>query len=77
MSKVIIPQKPVFGDSRGWNHRHRYLFVDFPSAEEADLAAKATNGIQAWGVKIRVLRARAADSQRLVSERLGNKRKTS
>lgn len=52
VSKVIIPRNPAFGHPDAWDHR--YLFVDFPSAEEARLAAKATNGRRAWGVKVRV-----------------------
>lgn len=62
MSKVIIPRTPTFGDPSAWNHR--YLFVDFTTAEEADQAAKATNGRQAWGVKIRVQLASLANSRK-------------
>lgn len=62
VSKVIIPQAPAFGDPKAWNHR--YLFVDFSTSEEANHAAKATNGRQAWGVKIRVQPSRIPDSQK-------------
>ena len=62
MSKVIVPRTPVFGDPSAWNHR--YLFVDFSTAEEADHAAKANNGRQAWGVKIKVQPANAPDSRK-------------
>ena len=63
VSKVIIPKTPpAFGDQKAWNHR--YLFVDFPSTEEARRAAKATDGRHAWGVKIRVKLAKASDSRK-------------
>ncbi len=52
VSKVIIPKTPALGDPKAWDHR--YLFVDFLSAEEARRAVKATDGRHAWGVKIRV-----------------------
>ncbi|CAF9942587.1 MAG: hypothetical protein ALECFALPRED_009829 [Alectoria fallacina] len=61
VSKVVIPRTPALGDRSAWNHR--YLFVDFSTTEEADRAAKATNGRQAWGVKIRVQPAKL-DSQK-------------
>ena len=57
---MVIPKAPAFGEAAARNHR--YLFVDFGSAEDADSAAKATNGTMAWGVKIRVLPARPPDS---------------
>lgn len=57
---MIVPIKPVFGKAGAWNHR--YLFVDFATAEEADAAAKVMNGKQAWGVKIRVLPAKSEGS---------------
>lgn len=60
---MIIPTKPAFGDARAWNHR--YLFVDFSNAEEAARAASATNGKQAWGVKIRVMPARPSESGKI------------
>lgn len=62
LSEVIIPKTPAFGDPNAWNHR--YLFVDFPSADEANRAAMATNGRQAWGVKIKVERAKDPDSRK-------------
>lgn len=62
VSKVIIPRRPAFGDPSAWNHR--YLFVDFSTAEEADRATKATNGRQAWGVKIRVQPSNLPDSRK-------------
>ena len=62
VSKVIIPRNPPIGDPKARNHR--YLFVDFPSAEEASRAAKATDGRYAWGVQIRVRIARDADSRK-------------
>ena len=52
VSKVIIPRNPGFGHPDAWGHR--YLFVDFPSAEEARRAAGTTNGRRAWGVQVRV-----------------------
>lgn len=52
VSKVIIPKIPLLGDQQRRNHR--YLFVDFPSAEEANRAQKATDGRYAWGVRVRV-----------------------
>lgn len=59
VSKVIIPRDgfghPDAGD-------HRYLFVDFPSAEEARLAVRATNGRRAWGVEVRVALAKPVTS---------------
>lgn len=60
---MVVPIKPAFGKSGAWNHR--YLFVDFSTAEEADAAAKATNGTQAWGVKIRVLPAKGTGSRKV------------
>ena len=39
--------------------------MDFATAEEADAAAQATNGKQAWGVKIRVLHAKGAGSRKV------------
>lgn len=62
VSKVVIPRAPAFGDPSAWNHR--YLFVDFATAEEADRAAKATNGRQAWGVKILVQPSKIPDSRK-------------
>ncbi|KAL8727711.1 MAG: hypothetical protein Q9166_005884 [cf. Caloplaca sp. 2 TL-2023] len=49
-------------DRKAWNGR--YLFVDFPNADEAKRAAKATDGRYAWGVKLRVQIARDADSHK-------------
>ena len=49
------------GAPRKWDERlekRLAFFVDFSTAEEADRAAKAKNGTQAWGVTIRVERAR-------------------
>lgn len=63
ISKVIIPANPALGDAAARNHR--YLFVDFSSAEEAGCAARATNGKQAWGVKIRVMRAKPSESRKI------------
>ncbi|KAL8686350.1 MAG: hypothetical protein Q9224_005473 [Gallowayella concinna] len=61
VSKVVIPFKPAFpGDPKALNHRH--LFVDFPSADEAKRAAKATDGRYAWDVKLSVQVATWADS---------------
>ncbi|KAL8811132.1 MAG: hypothetical protein Q9200_002042 [Gallowayella weberi] len=54
VSKVVI---------KAGNQRH--LFVDFPSAEEARRAAKATDGRYAWNVKISVQVARWADSPKV------------
>ncbi|KAL8727504.1 MAG: hypothetical protein Q9181_005690 [Wetmoreana brouardii] len=51
VSKVVIPKAPAFGDREAWNHR--YLFVDFSTAEEAERAVKEINGKMAWGVKVR------------------------
>lgn len=62
VSKVIIPASPAAGDPKAWGHR--YLFVDFPSADEAARAIKATNGKHAWGVKIRTQVAKGADSRK-------------
>ena len=63
VSKVVVPNKPAFGDVANWNHR--YLFVDFLTAEDAKQAAKATNGRLAWGVKIRVLPASPRPSRKI------------
>ena len=38
--------------------------MDFATAEEADHAAKATNGRLAWGVRIKVQPAKLADSRK-------------
>lgn len=62
VSKVIIPKLPIFGDKHAWNHR--YLFVDFRSAEEAARAIIVTNGRRMWGVKIRVEVAKPFDSHK-------------
>lgn len=62
VSKVVIPATPAMGDPKAWNHR--YLFVDFPSANEARRAAKATDGRHAWGVQIRVQPAKVPDSHK-------------
>lgn len=59
---MVIPRAPAFGDTRAWTHR--YLFVDFVSAEEADRAVNATNGRRAWGVKIRVQHANGPSSSK-------------
>ena len=64
VSKVIIPRNRGFGHPDPWDHR--YLFVDFPSTEEARLAARATNGRRAWGVKIRVEVAKPVTSGKAV-----------
>ncbi|KAI4252379.1 MAG: hypothetical protein L6R42_007988 [Xanthoria sp. 1 TBL-2021] len=62
VSKVVIPATPAF---RGRDVRnHRYLFVDFPRAEEARRAAKATDGRYAWGVKLRVRIANGDESRK-------------
>ncbi|KAL8787438.1 MAG: hypothetical protein Q9213_002215 [Squamulea squamosa] len=62
VSKVVIPATPALDGKRAWNHR--YLFVNFPSADEARRAVKATDGRYAWGVKIGVRVARCADSRK-------------
>ncbi|KAG8526318.1 uncharacterized protein KY384_000311 [Bacidia gigantensis] len=62
VSKVIIPKEPEFGHAKAYNHR--YLFVDFESAEEARQAAKAIDGRYAWGVQIRVRVAQMSDSRK-------------
>ncbi|KAL2043211.1 hypothetical protein N7G274_004271 [Stereocaulon virgatum] len=63
VSKVVVPRPPVYGDPKAWNHR--FLFVDFPTADEAERAMKATNGRQAWGVKIRVQPAKGPESHKI------------
>ncbi|KAI4260717.1 MAG: hypothetical protein LQ352_000109 [Teloschistes flavicans] len=65
VSKVIVPESPAFGDRRAYNHR--YLFVDFSSADEAQHAVKEFNGRMAWGVKIRV--QSSSSSSRKIHER--------
>ena len=63
VSKVVIPRYPPIGDPKARNHR--YLFVDFASAEEASRAVQVTDGRYAWGVKIRVQVANIADSRKV------------
>lgn len=63
VSKVIVPKSHDPSDPKTRNDR--YLFVDFPSAEEARRAVKATDGKQAWGVGISVRRAIGADSRKI------------
>ncbi|KAL8663638.1 MAG: hypothetical protein Q9202_003708 [Teloschistes flavicans] len=65
VSKVIVPESPAFGDRRDYNHR--YLFVDFSSADEAQHAVKEFNGRMAWGVKICV--QPSSSSSRKIHER--------
>lgn len=66
VSKVVVPVKPEFGQPGAWNHRHhRYLFVDLFAAEEADPAAKTTNGARAWDVMTSVLSAKDSGSRKL------------
>lgn len=60
---MVVPIKPEFAKPGAWNHR--YLFVDFATAEEADAAAKVMNGKQAWGVKIRVSPAKGEGSRKV------------
>lgn len=62
VSKVIIPPTQDRGNpqKRGWNDR--YLFVDFATADEAEHAVKAMNGVQSWGVKVRVAMNDVGDS---------------
>lgn len=58
----MIPATPAF---RGRDVRnHRYLYVDFPSPEEAKRAVKAMDGRYAWGVKLRVRIANGDDSRK-------------
>lgn len=57
VSKVIIP--------RSNKYENRYLFVDFPSAEEAERARRAVNGKTAWGVSVRVSHAKSGDSPKV------------
>ncbi|KAL8644853.1 MAG: hypothetical protein Q9226_007564 [Calogaya cf. arnoldii] len=66
VSKVVIPTTMALGHPEAWDHR--YLFVDFPSAEEARRAVKATDGRYAWGVKLRVRMAKG-DYSRKTRER--------
>ncbi|KAL8925799.1 MAG: hypothetical protein Q9208_003296 [Pyrenodesmia sp. 3 TL-2023] len=49
---------------KAWDHR--YLFVDFPSVDEARRAISATDSRYAWGVKIRVRPAEAPDSREVL-----------
>ena len=65
VSKVIIPREHYLD-----GYDDRYLFVDFPDAEEAELAREATDGEIAWGVQVRVTHARSPDSAK-VDERQG------
>ncbi|MCJ1464898.1 hypothetical protein MMC07_003513 [Pseudocyphellaria aurata] len=60
VSKIVIPRIP--------GHDHRYLFVDFPTAAEAERARKAVNGMTKWGVQVRVTHARS-DNNPHVDER--------
>lgn len=57
MSKVIVPHD--------LGHNNRYLFVDFPTAEETERARKAVNGKLAWGVKVRVAYAKGGNSSKV------------
>ncbi|MCJ1226267.1 hypothetical protein MMC12_002917 [Toensbergia leucococca] len=52
VSKVVIPPGHNGGNDR-------YLFVDFPNADEATKAMDATNGKTNWGVKVRVNKSRS------------------
>ncbi|KAI9775413.1 MAG: hypothetical protein M1839_001108 [Geoglossum umbratile] len=58
----IIPPHP---SKRALNGNHHYLFVDFGTAEEADAARKAVNGVSLpWGGRAVVSHARG-DSKRV------------
>ncbi|OCL05748.1 hypothetical protein AOQ84DRAFT_390669 [Glonium stellatum] len=64
VSKVISPHESI--QSKPGNHF--YAFVDFPSSEEADAAAKALNGKLAFGGRLKVNYSRSIS--RKVDERL-------
>lgn len=44
--------------------------MDFPTADEAERARKAVNGVTAWGVQVRVTHARAGNSPKVDERRL-------
>lgn len=69
MSKIHPPHPSKQASGEGGNNH--YLFVDFPSTEEAIKAMKAVERTQSpWGGQLRVSFAKGAGSKKLVDENI-------